>query len=259
MNRSLPRLVALCFLVSILLAGCQHPHDLAWERSRQSGVLRVGTDASYPPFETLDASGAVIGFDADLAREIGQRIGLEVSFTNLSYDGLYDALIVGRVDVLISALVVAPEAEQKAVFSHAYFDIGEQLVAPARAPLTGMEALEGLRVAVEYGAEGDVLARQWQRRLRALEIVRCPDSSTAIQAVLAGEADAALIDGIAARLAVGQHPELAHGATVENVPVAVAVHPDSTTLLAEVNTALDEMQADGTIDRLTAQWFGPQR
>ncbi|MFN3761678.1 MAG: transporter substrate-binding domain-containing protein, partial [Anaerolineae bacterium] len=62
-------------------------------------------DASYPPFESIDGEGNLVGLDVDLGRELAARLGVEAHFVaNLSYDGLYDALTADQVDVLISAL-----------------------------------------------------------------------------------------------------------------------------------------------------------
>ena len=75
-------------LVALPLTACARPDD-AWDRVLETGILRVGMDASFPPFEFVAADGTLIGFDVDLARELGQRLGVEVHFVaNLSYDDL---------------------------------------------------------------------------------------------------------------------------------------------------------------------------
>ena len=59
------------------LSGCKKKKDSAWEQMLSTGILRVGMDASYPPFEFLDADGQFAGFDVDLANEIGRRLDVE--------------------------------------------------------------------------------------------------------------------------------------------------------------------------------------
>src|SRR5687767_12691891 len=93
------------------------PEDAAWEHVQQTGVIRVGMDAAYPPFESINEHNELVGFDVDLANEIGQRLGMRVEFVNIAYDGLFDALLTGRVDMLISGLVDAREFWGKANFS----------------------------------------------------------------------------------------------------------------------------------------------
>ena len=185
----------------------------------------MGLDASYPPFEYMDDNDRIVGFDVDFANEIGRRLGFEVTFTNIAYDGLYDALLIGRVDVLISALAATPELEGKALFSVPYFNAGEQLVVSSGSSILEMADLEGKTLAVEYGSGGDVEARKWERRLADLTVARYPDPGAALLAVVEGEADAALVDGITARQGIEQHPELTSVGHVTEILYAAAVHP----------------------------------
>ncbi len=243
----------------LILDGTRAEGDKVWRQAQSSGVLRVGMDVAYPPFEYLNEHNEIVGFDVDLSHEIGRRLGLEIALVNIPYDGLYDALVTGQVDVVISALVAADEFEARADFTQPYFNAGEHLIVPVGSPISEMPDLEGRTLAVEYGSGGDVEARRWQRRLSELVIERYPDPDGALQAVIDGEADAALVDGISARLAVGQNPTLSVAGIVTDTLFAAAVPPESFTLLEQLNGALVEMRRDGTLDALTEKWFGPQR
>lgn len=236
------------------------PKDIAWEHIQQSGTLRVGMDASYPPFETIDpASGQPVGFDVDLANEIGRRLGVQVTFANIAYDGLYDALLTGNVDVLVSAMADLPQFQGKAAFSLPYFNAGEMLIVRRGSPLRTMDDMSGHTVAVEYGSGGDVEARKWQRRIKDLQVKRYQDPEAALKAVSSGEADAAIVDGIAGPLAVGQGQDLVAGPHLVDTLFAAAVASDNDVLLGKVNDVLQTLSADGTLGRLTEKWFGPQK
>jgi polar amino acid transport system substrate-binding protein len=252
-------LVGVLGLAWIVFGSKPRVEDRAWEQIQQSGVLRVGMDAAYPPFEDVNAENQIVGFDVDLANELGRRMGVEMQFINIAYDGLYDALLTGQVDILISALVAAPEFAGKANFSTPYFNLGDYLVVPLDSPIQQMDDLESHVLAVESGSGGDVEARKWERRLASLTVIRAADPGAALAAVLSGEADAALVDGVTARLGVGQHPELALAANVDESLIAAAVHPESGILLDRVNEVLDAMLADGAVSTLIETWFGPQR
>ncbi len=262
------RLVALLALIGLAVAAGvillsvpsqKDKADKAWSRVQASGTLRVGMDASYPPFEFLDADNQIVGFDVDLAREIGRRLGLEVQFVNIAYDGLYDALLTDQVDVLISALAAVPQFEGRAVFSPPYFNAGERLVVRSGSPIQAMADMEGRTLAVEYGSGGDVEARQWERRLADLSIKRYADPGAALLAVIHGEADAALVDGISAEIGVGEHAELALGERVIDSLFAVAIPLKSPTLKQHLNETLDAMLEDGTVAALRDKWFGFQQ
>jgi len=255
----------------ICLAACAHPDD-TWDRVREAGVLRVGMDASFPPFEVIAADGTLVGFDIDLARELGRRLGVEVQFVaNLPYDGLYDALAVGRVDVVISALVVNPARMADFAYSASYFDAGQVLVVRAgeggiegvcTGPIEEMADLSGRALAVEFGTQGDLEAREWARRLPGLTVVHYQTAAEALAAVAAGEADAALVDHVSALGAAGMGEGSALcvvGTPVVEEPYAIAVHRQSRYLLRAINDVLGDMEADGTMERLRAEWLGSER
>jgi len=222
-------------------------------------------DASFPPFEYIAADGDVAGFDVDLARELGRRLGLEVQFVaNLPYDGLYDALAVQRVDVVISALVVNPARMADFAYSASYFDAGQVLVlrtgedgdAEAEAEIEGMMDLSGHTLAVEFGTQGDLEARKWARRLPDLTVVPCQTTGDAVAMVAAGEADGALVDHVSALAATGKDDRLiVVGEAVVGAPYAVAMRRESQRLLQAINRALAEMERDGTMKALRAKWL----
>lgn len=252
--------LVLVLLVLIVIsggAGVGKRDDETWKRIQETGSLRVGMDAAYPPFENLDAAGNMVGFDVDLAQEIGRRLDVQVALVNIAYDGLSDALLSSQVDVLISALTAPPQLEGKAWFSAPYFNAGDTLVVAAGSSLRTMADLEGRVLAVEYGSGGDVEARKWERRLANLAVKRYPLADAALDALAAGEVDAALVDGIAARLAIGRHEGLVLAATATEAPFVIVAPEDSPTLHREINAILQDMLEDGTIEQITGRWFGP--
>ncbi len=256
--------LAACLLILCLLGACVGEAD-DWERIRARGALQIGMDASLPPFAAVAPDGTLVGLDVDLARELGRRLGLEVEFVaNLPYDGLYDALAVGRVDALISALVVNPERLDAVAYSMPYFDAGQVLVVGAEsAPITGMADLSGRTLAVELGSRGDEAARSWADRLDDLTLVPCQTAAEALARVAAGQADAALVDHVSA-LAAGARPYPAQGSplTIAGEPIveepyAIAVRAHNRALLSAVNQALSAMKSDGTLEGLVTKWLMP--
>jgi len=243
-------------LLCLLFLACRASPE-ALDRVLESGTLRVGMDASFPPFEAIDGEGNVVGFDVDLAREIAARMGVRAQFVaNLPYDGLYDALTTGRVDVVVSALYVDPRRMADFAYSSSYFNAGQVLVVGPGEEISEMADLGGRRLAVALGSEGDVVARSWERRLINLTITPCPSAMEALALVAAGEADAALADHLSALIATAQYANLRlPGDPVTDEPYAVAVLRESRGLLRAVNQALADIAADGTGARLREKWF----
>lgn len=228
--------------------------DSTWRDAQVAGVLRVAMDSSYPPFAAV-INGQPAGIDVDVAHEIGRRLGVRVQLVTVGYDALYDALLERRADLTISALSFDPARYGPFLFTLPYFDAGQILVS-RRGEFQTMPDLDGRRLAVEYGSLGDEAARQWERRLKALHIRRATTADEALGLVLAGEADAALVDVVSARLYRREHPDLVlAGQTVVPDATVIATRGRSLDLTGAVNAALAAMIADGTVERILQRWL----
>jgi ABC-type amino acid transport substrate-binding protein len=232
--------------------------DETWQRVQLSGKLRVGLDASYPPFEYIDENtGRIVGYDVDLVRLIGEQLGVEVELINAGFDGLYPALKVGRFDCVVSAFPYDPLLTRDVGFSMAYFQAGLALV-------TGDEGLGIMTVqdlgnhtlAVEWGAEGDVKARELQRRVKGLTLAPYATPSEALRAIVNGDADAVLVDAISAYQAIRQYPTLRIAQDkVTDEAYVILVPLDSPQLLGAIDEILAEFHADSTLERLRDRWL----
>ncbi|MDX1414017.1 MAG: ABC transporter substrate-binding protein [Candidatus Promineifilaceae bacterium] len=247
---------AMILILWLSLAGCQ-VNSGRWERIKESGTLRVGLDPTYPPFEIADESG-ISGLDVDLADALAAELGINAEFVYFGYDGLYDALATKQVDVLISALVIMPEKRRDFDYSEPYFNAGEILIVSNTEELIrNMADLANHRLAVELGALGHVEAIQWAKKVEDLQVVPFPGATEALDALSAGETDAALVDSISGRLYLKENPQLKRipePVTVE--PYAIVVRIEDERLLVELNEALRRLKANGQLDKIVARWIG---
>lgn len=243
-------------LVLFLLVACQ-PNNNTWERIEESGVLGVGLDPTYPPFEVAEG-GDLRGLDVDLARTIARDLGLRAEFVYFGYDGLYDALATEQVDVLISALVITPERMRDFAYSDSYFNAGQILMAPASSTdITEMADLNGRTLAVELGAQGHVEATEWERRLPDLTVQPYNSPDEALAAVANGEAEAVLIDSISGRLYLKNEPALKRvGQPVTVEPFAFVVRIEDELLLEKLNESLANLRASGQLGEIINRWLG---
>ncbi len=239
--------------------------DPTWERIQATGLFQVCTDPSWPPFEFVDeGTGEIEGFDVDLARLLAERLATDVparpvvraQVVPVGFDGLYDALLSGRCDAVLSALPYEPMRTEDVAYSVAYFNAG--LVVLTREEITSIEGLDDLSgrvVGVEWGfvPEGDPTQREF---LRSLGARRYDTAADAIRALHAGEVEAAIVDRITA-LAYMEACEGIRfaGEPIHDVNYVIPVRPDSFRLLDEINRALLEMRDDGTLEVLQARWF----
>jgi polar amino acid transport system substrate-binding protein len=240
---------------SFLQSGCKAADD-SWERVQAAGILLVGLDPTYPPFEVADKNG-VYGLDVDLAQALAEELGVKAQFVYFGYDGLYDALGTKQVDVLISALVIIPDRTRDFSYSEPYFDAGEILIVLAdNETIETMADLSGRTVAVELGSLGHVEATEWAKRVEGLVVRPFPTADEALTAVQQGSADAALTDAISGRLFLRENEglkRLPQGVTVE--PFALVVRSEDRQLLAVLNQSLATLQQSGQLDQIESQWL----
>jgi ABC-type amino acid transport substrate-binding protein len=231
------------------------PQDLTWHRIQVNRDLYVGIDPSYPPFAEWTPE-QIVGLEADLAREIARRLGVKPQILIMGYDGLYDSLYVGQIDMAISGLHVDPGRTDWVHYSRPYYDAGQILVSRTDAPVQTIRQLDGKTVAVELASAGDMAAQQWQRRLHALHVERFMLPDDAMQAVQTGDADAALVDTVSARLYLERHDGLAMAAKTA-VPdgYVIAMRRQNYRLTSAVDRMLADMTADGTLDAIIARWL----
>ena len=249
----------LCSLLT--LAGCREA-DPSLQRIQQAGVLRVGLDPSWPPFEYVDPHGAIVGFDVDLAYAIGRRLGVEVHLVVSGWEGLYAAMAAGQFDVAISALPYDPWRTQEVAYSVSYFDAGPVVVAPLDGGVSEENDLAGRTVHVEFGSEGDVQARRLQRRVPGIEIVPHDTAQEALDAVAAGAAStataasAAVVDAVSARLYIRDDPRLQIvGDPLYNESYVIAMPAGARALQRAIDQALAEMRESSELEGLLDRWL----
>lgn len=251
-------LVAIGLATWFVLAQLGREEDETWARIQRKGLMRVGMDASWPPFEYIEErTGQIVGFDVDLARAIGQRLGVEVELVNVGFDSLYDALYVGRFDAIVSALPYDPLLYGDVAYSISYFNAGQVLVVQAdEREISKANDLSGKRLGVELGSEGDILGRRLQKKIEGLSLQLYVAPQDVLWALKEGEVEAALVDAVSAYqfiAAEGDVQVIGHPLTDELYVIAVQL--DSPLLLKAINEALVEMREDGTLERLQEKWF----
>jgi polar amino acid transport system substrate-binding protein len=246
--------IILTVLMLVQTTSCRQEQN-AWERIQESGILRVGLDPTYPPFEVLEEAG-VVGIDVDLVQAIAGDLGLEVQFTFFGYDGLYDALTTNQVDVLASALVFSVDKTRDFAYTTSYFNAGQVLVSRNDFPRGDPASLTDRNLAVELGAQGHVEAIIWERRVPDLAIKSYPSVDEALNALSRGDADAALVDHIGALLYIGQNRNLVFAPDpVTEEPFALVVLADQKELLDVLNESLARLSKDNQVQLILNRWL----
>ncbi|MEX0750188.1 MAG: ABC transporter substrate-binding protein [Dehalococcoidia bacterium] len=232
--------------------------DVSGVPELQDGTWTIGSDIAYAPIEFVDENGNNVGLDIDLAEAMAARLGVEVAFENATFDGLIPALLAERYDSLMSAMTINPERDEEVDFVP-YFNAGSGLIVPAGNP-NGIETpadLCGLTVSVQEGTiQVDLLEAQSAECDEAINILRLPTDPEAVQALLAGQADAEIADfPVAAYSATQSDGDLEFIPNpIEPFTYGIALRPGSDELEAVLQEALDQLIADGEYEEILEGW-----
>src|SRR3972149_5192213 len=124
------------------------------------GVLLVGSDVPYPPFEDFDEAGNVIGFDADLINEIADRLGLTVEWVDTDFDTIFTQLATGRFDVVASATTIPAEREQQVDFADTYYN-SQQALTVNTGLNPGIHSVDDLAAGDTVGVQTGTTGADW--------------------------------------------------------------------------------------------------
>lgn len=249
MTRALAIVVAVLALASPVRA--QAPTAL--QRVRQSGTLRVGIDATYPPFGMAEG-GEFSGFDVDIARAVARELGVRAELINASFDGVFPALQNGSFDAVISAVTITPERQQTLTFSDPYIDAGQGIAVRADSPIAGVDDLAGRTVGVQINTTAQFSMEQRP----GVTIAKYNTIDLALLDLRNGRIDAVASDApvlrYMARLTFRDLKAVGRDYTAEQFGIVLAKGEDD--LRRAVNAALWRVQDSGEYRRIYTRWFG---
>ncbi len=220
-------------------------------------AVKVGMSGRYYPF-TFVQQDKLQGFEVDVWNEIGERLDREVEFVTTNFSGLFGMLETGRIDTISNQITITPERLEKYDFADPYVYDGAQIVVrKGNDSIQGLEDLKGKKVAVNLGSNFEQLMRKHDTNN---EINIITYETNLEQDVALGRTDAFVMDRVGSAQLIkeaGLPLQLAGQPfdTMENAFPFVKT-PKQQALLAEVNQALAEMRADGTLTQISEKWLG---
>jgi len=238
------------------------PADPTWQRIQRTGKLIVGTSADYPPFEYLNDKFQIDGFDPALIRALGKQLGVQVEIKNLAFDGLYNVLQLGQVDVIIAAVSITPEREKLFDFSNTYYVSEDAVLASDQAQLNALTAVEQL-AAYRIGVQDATVYETFLQdklvdtgKMPPQNLLSFTDIAQAINGLKQGRLDVVMLDAGPAQTFIneGGVKKAAGGLFPQYYGIALPLGAD--TLRTNINKALALLQADGTVVNLQMQYLG---
>lgn len=230
--------------------------------SAYANTIRFATEATYPPFEQVDASGKIQGFDIDVAKALCADMKAECTFTNQAFNSLIPGLKLGKFDAVIASLGVTATRQKQVDFTQTYYEPSASFVAPLGKHET-LAILTGKTIGTQ---EGTTFVKYLDERYsKEVTVKTYASMQDAFLDLAAGRVDMVLSDTPIAKAWLKQDKNSTQFGIVDKPIVdhlyfgagyAIAVRKGNTELLNNLNKALVNIKANGTYQKIVAQYFG---
>ncbi len=227
----------------------------ATSKALEDGVLTVGTNAEFPPFEYVGDDGQPDGFDMALVKAIGEKLGVEVKIENMEFASLVTS-IGSKIDIAAAGMTVTEERQQTVDFTNPYYEAVQYVVLPADSAIATAADLEGKTIGVQLGTTGDFIATD----IAGTTVAPYNKAVDAVNDLINGKVDCVIID---------KNPALVFESKFEGQVVAVdgaqfefeienyaiALPKGDAVLADKINAAIEEIKAEGTFDELVKTYI----
>ncbi|MBQ7541498.1 MAG: transporter substrate-binding domain-containing protein [Clostridia bacterium] len=282
--KHIKKILALMLAVLFVLtafAGCggktaTDPANPGEDQPADTQKLVMATNASFPPYEFKGDSGEIEGIDAEIAAEIAKKIGRELEIVDTEFGSIIGGVQSGKYDIGMAGMTVTEERKQSVNFTTSYATAVQAVIVPEDSEYTSYEDFytgmtvnedgdevpagvkDGIKIGVQQDTTGDIycsdLPEKWG--FDEKNVVRFKTGNDAVQALVSGKVTAVIIDNEPAKsyVAANSGLKILDGAYTEE-EYAICVAKENTDLLNQINSALEELIADGTVDAIVAKYI----
>ena len=245
-------LVLAAMLAIPLVAGCGGVSG----QTLKPGKLTMGSDTSYPPFESMEGSKPV-GFDVELAQAIAKKLGLTLDVISTAWDGIIPGLKTKKYDIIMSAMTITADRKKQINFSDPYIDSDQSIAVANNSTIKGQADLKGKVVGVQIDTTGQFKAEEIQKAGGIKEIQKFDTILVAFEALEQGKVDAIINDYPVNMYVSGKRGKTKVITKIKtNEQYGIGVRKDNTALLNSINGALKTIRDDGSYTAIYKTWFG---
>lgn len=235
-------------LYALLFSSNAMSQDKTLDKIKKAGVLKIGMDPGFLPFEMRTPQGEYVGFDIDMMNAFSKSLGVKAEFISTKWEGIIPGLMTNKYDLIVSGMTINPERSKVVLFSDPYYEAGLMTLLASKntGKIKSVADLDqkGKVLALKLGTTGDIYA---SKTFKNAELRRLDSEADAAQAVALGKADAFIYDKpfveIFAVTRAGKVSVLSDIVSKENL--GVAAHPKNKALIEKFNAFLAEWKKSG--------------
>lgn len=218
--------------------------------------LTVGANIGNVPWEFQDASGEFVGFEIDLAKEIGDRLGQSVEIVNIPFNGLFSAVQSGRIDIALSSITITDKRLRSVSFAQPYYDSAQSLTVLKRSSAGSLEDMRGKVIGVDTGSTGDMWTTANRAQYGFGEIRRFEGLAPAMLDLQSGRIDGYISDIPSLEYFIKDKNVFKIVERIETGERYSMMFARDSELAVKANDVISELKREGFIAELHERWFG---
>ena len=221
------------------------------------GTITVAMEGTWAPWTYHDESDNLVGYDVEVAAKIAEKLGVEPKFVEGEWDGLLAGLDAGRYDIMVNGVDITPERAEKYDFSTPYaYNRTAVITQKDNDSIKTLEDLNGKTTANTISSTYAELAEQYGATVTGVD-----DLNQTFELLLSGRIDATLNAEVTYYDYMKEHPDANAKIAVltddaNEVAIPMRKGDETATLRTAIDTAIEEMRADGTLKELSEKYFG---
>lgn len=220
------------------------------------GIFKIGLDPEFPPMGFRDTDGNYVGFDIDLAKEVAKRLGMEFEAVPINWDAKNMELGAGNIDCIWNGFTMTGR-EGDYLWTSPYVSNAQVVVVKENSGIESEADLAGKVLALQQGSTAEnALNSRTDIKDSLANTLFVADNVTALNDLKVGGVDAVLVDEVVADYYMAQNPGLKTVASLAKESYGVGFALGNSALRDKVETTLQEMAADGTMKKISEEWFG---
>ena len=237
--------------VSLMACGKKEESKSALQQIKDKGKIVMGTSPDFPPFESKDTQGNVVGMDVEIAKEIAKDLGVELEIKEMGFDGLLGALQGKKLDIILSGMTPDAERKEAVDFSNMYYKTDNVFVVREadKDKYAKIEDLNGKKIGVQKGTVQEKLVNE---KVTNADLNSLEKTGDVIMNLKNGKIDSVLLEQPVAEAYVKNNPGLALSKVTVADEVggyAIAMTKGESDLQDAINKTLDRLEKDGSLTK----------
>ncbi|MGI6668865.1 MAG: transporter substrate-binding domain-containing protein [Acetivibrionales bacterium] len=248
--------LSLIIIMSLVLGACGKSAKPGG--STGADVLRVGVDDTYPPMEYRDEKGNLVGYDIDVAKEVGKRLNREIEFVPTAWSAIFTGLSSGKYDCIISSLSITEERMKTIAYTRPYIANNQVIIVGiGNTDINSEKDLGNKIVAVQMGTTAEESCNEFMKTTPFKEFKKYEGMTQALNELKIGRVDAVVSDIVVGKYFVANDVESFKlvETTLPDEPIGIGFDKKNQELCDEVDRVLKEMLDDGTLKSISEKWF----